>query len=357
VNKRNALLYAVAVAGLLAWAGERWVLRTGPGRVGPALTRAAAIMDDALSALQVCRERSGILIDEAADPNRTGIVGVEGSPVTTTLGSLEAKRTTANPAWAALLARLLGECGVGRGDPVAIGASSSFPGLIVATLAAADALGARPLVIASLGASQWGANRPGFGWLEMSECLSEAGLFKEPAVALSLGGDGDAGLDLPEEGRRLLLDKLGKAGIPLVSAGDLARNVEARLAAYERAAGGAAIKAFVNVGGGWANMGTDASVLELAPGLNTARLTFHPGRGGVLQAMAARGVLVIHLLNIRGLCRRYGLPWDPRPMPRFDAVALARSGRREGAAFFVLAGTYLALLALAGLRLRKLSRC
>ena len=31
--------------------------------------------------------------------------------------------------------------------------------------------------------------------------------------------------------------------------------------------------------------------------------------------MAAAGVPVIHLLNVKGLCERYGLPWDPRPLP------------------------------------------
>ncbi|MBS1226472.1 MAG: hypothetical protein H6R32_406, partial [Candidatus Aminicenantes bacterium] len=40
-----------------------------------------------------------------------------------------------------------------------------------------------------------------------------------------------------------------------------------------------------------------------------------PSERGVLQAMAAAGVPVIHLLNVKGLCERYGLPWDPRPLP------------------------------------------
>jgi len=41
-----------------------------------------------------------------------------------------------------------------------------------------------------------------------------------------------------------------------------------------------------------------------------------PAERGVLQAMAAEKIPVIHLLNIKGLCERYGLPWDPRPLPR-----------------------------------------
>lgn len=356
MKSRNALLYSAALVSLLVWGAERRLARAGADRADVAMVKAAVLMDDALAALRECRERAGIGVDEAADPNRTGIVGVEDSPVTTTLGSLEAKRTTANPAWASLIERLLEECGVGPGDPVAVGASSSFPGLIIATLAAIEALDARPLVIASLGASQWGANRTDFGWVEMAACLREAGVFVDPPVALSLGGDGDAGLDLSEEGRRFLLDKLTDAGTTLISEADLARNVEARLAAYERAAKGAAIKAFINIGGSWANLGTDSSVLELAPGLNKDGRIYQSGRSGVLQAMAARGVPVIHLLNIRGLCRRYGLPWDPAPIPRFDPASPDRAARPGGAPFFLLSGAYLTILVLAGLRLRRLSR-
>ena len=356
MKNRNALIYAVALLSLLAWGFERWLVRGGSGETRSAMVRAAGFMQDALSALRACREKSGIPIDAAADPGRTGIVGIDSSPVTTTLGSLEAKRTTANPAWASLLVRLLDECGVGAEDPVAIGASSSFPGFIVATLSAVKALGARPLVIASLGASQWGANRPDFGWTEMSGCLKEAGLFTDPVIALSLGGEGDAGQDLSEEGRKILLSKMAGTGILRISQSELARNVEARMEAYDRAAGEKTIKAFVNIGGSWANIGTDASVLDLPPGLSRTRLSYRPGRNGVLQAMSARGVPVIHLLNIRGLCRRYGLPWDPAPLPRFGGDALDKLARPGGATFYILAGAYFALLFLAGLRLRRLGR-
>ena len=62
-------------------------------------------------------------------------------------------------------------------------------------------------------------------------------------------------------------------------------------------------------------MGTDPEVLKLEPGLARSVFVPPPDRRGVIQAMAAAGVPVIHLLNIKGLCERYGLPWDPRPLP------------------------------------------
>ena len=84
---------------------------------------------------------------------------------------------------------------------------------------------------------------------------------------------------------------------------------------YRAGAGPKAIKAFINIGGSWANIGTNAEMLKLRPGLASDVFVPAPAERGVLQAMAAAGIPVIHLLNVRGLCERYGLPWDPRPLP------------------------------------------
>jgi poly-gamma-glutamate system protein len=293
------------------------------------MAAASARMARASAALRDCRAALGLPLDPAADPNGTGLIGVERSIVTTSLGSLEAKRTTTNPDFAALLVRLLREAGARRGDVVAVGASSSFPALVVATIAAAQAMGVEPLVITSLGASEWGANVPGFGWLEMEACLRRAGLFPYEPIARTVGGEGDVGEDMDPEGRALLASRIGSGAVPLLEGASLEANVAARLEAYRRAAGARPIKAFVNIGGSWANLGADAEVLKLEPGLARGVFVPPPARRGVIQAMAAAGVPVIHLLNIKGLCERYGLPWDPRPLP---APGSGRLYRRAAAA-------------------------
>jgi hypothetical protein len=62
--------------------------------------------------------------------------------------------------------------------------------------------------------------------------------------------------------------------------------------------------------------------------------------------MAARGLPVIHLLNIRGLAERYGLPWDPRPMPASGSTPLREDqAQSPAAAFLLLTAAYFALLA------------
>jgi len=301
-------------------------------------------MARAAAALRECRAALGLPIDPDADPNGTGLVGVERSEITTSAGRLEAKRTTANPAFAGLVAYLLREAGARPGDAVAVGASSSFPALIVATLAAAEALRLEPLIISSLGASQWGANIPGFSWLEMEECLRDRGLIEARPIARAVGGEEDVGRDMDPAGRSLLAGRIRAGGVLFLEEADLERNVARRMALYREAAGGRPIKAFVNIGGSWANMGTDSGVLSVEPGLARRVPVPPPPSRGVIQAMAAAGVPVIHLLNVRGLCDRYGLPWDPRPLPApgaSRAYRLPGAGPRRGV---LLAAAYAAAM-------------
>ena len=279
------------------------------------MTLASRLMAGAIAAIRECRESRGIPLDPATDPNRTGLIGLETSPITTSAGRLEAKRTTTNPNFAGLVVSLLHEAGVRRGDAVAVGASSSFPALIVATLSAAEVMGLEPLVISSLGASEFGANIPGFNWADMEDCLRAAGVLDISPLARAVGGDEDVGRDMSPEGRTLLESRIRAGGVLFLEESDLERNVASRMELYRKSSGSKPIKAFVNIGGSWANIGTNAEVLKLRPGLASGVFVPPPAERGVLQAMAAADVPIIHLLNVKGLCERYGLPWDPRPLP------------------------------------------
>ena len=314
-NTRPGRIYVAALLSL-AYLLFFHLLSGLPPSTRSEMDEAARLMARAIDAIRQCREARGIPIDSAADPNRTGLIGLESSPVTTSTGHLGAKRTSTNPQSAALVALLLRRAGVKSGEAVAIGASSSFPGFIIATLAACRAVAAEPLVIVSLGASQWGANIPGFNWIDMEDCLRKAGLLDVRPVALALGGDEDVGRDMDPAGRGSLLSLLAGRGLPVIDAAGLEANVAERLALYEQSRGGRELAAFVNIGGSWANMGTHADVLKVRPGLANDVSVPPPAQRGVLQAMAARKIPVIHLLNVKGLVERYGLPWDPRPLPR-----------------------------------------
>lgn len=348
-----AMIYAAAALSLAYLLAIRFLPSPPPSpAVRAEALEASRLMARASAALRDCRARRGPALDPSADPNGTGLIGEERSVITTSAGRLEAKRTTTNPAFAGLVVFFLHEAGVRRGDVVAVGASSSFPALIVATLAAVRVMGVEPLVISSLGASEWGGNIPGFSWLDMEECLRERGVLDVRPIARAVGGEEDVGRDMTPEGRALLAGRIRAAGAPFLEEPDLPRNVARRLALYREAAAGRPIKAFVNIGGSWANMGTDADVLKVAPGLAGRVPIPPPERRGVLQAMAAAGVPVVHLLNVKGLCERYGLPWDPRPLPGPGEVPVFPSaGSRVRP---ILAAAYLlgmtAVLALRGRR-------
>jgi poly-gamma-glutamate system protein len=330
------LLAMAALAVDKIWAPPRSASRL-------AMERASYLMAGAEQAVRACRESRGLNVGSDADVNGTGLIGLETSPLTTSLGNPAAKRTTTNPDFAALLVHLLRRAGVSPGEAVAVGASSSFPALLLATLAACRTLDVKPVVIFSLGASQWGQNDPRFDGLDLTACLAGAGFADAVPVAVSLGGERDLGVDMTAEGKEHLRRAIAASGLSLLEDPDLERNVASRLALYEAGASGRRLAAFVNIGGSWANLGEDRNVLEVKPGLVRAVPAAGPGRGGVLHAFHSRGVPVVHLLNIAGLCRAYGLPWDPRPLPAPGRGGLETLARRESPARSLIAAAYIVL--------------
>lgn len=290
-------------------------------------------------------EAEGIPVDESLDPNRTCLIGPEYTPLFTTLGQLEAKRTTTNPDVAGLLVHLLNEAGASAGDTIAVGASGSFPALLIATLTAAEAMDVVPVTVISLGSSSYGATRPELNLLRIHTLLVTEGLLASLPAAVSLGGENDIGSDFEAATREELLQQIGASGLPLLSESELSENVKQRFTIYHNTATDAA-KVFVNIGGSDANLGTSPLVLQVTPGLNTD-LTLPAADGrGVLFEMAARDIPVIHLLHIRGFAQRYGLPWDPIPLPAPGSTVLQSSPTSAAASFWIITMGYLTSLGL-----------
>ena len=351
---QRKIIFGLSLLSLAVFSLSKFIPSTAESVKDKDMLKASTIMARAIQSLRDCAGRRGRGGLNKDDLNQTGLIGLENSALTTSLGNLEAKRTSTNPNFAGLVVHLLKKAGVGRGDTVAVGASSSFPALIVATLSAARALELRPLVISSVGSSQWGANDPKFTWLDMSECWRKSGIFDYSPLAVAWGGANDTGMDMPEEDRALLAEKMRKSGRVLLEQPDLAANVRTRMKIYEDGAGAARIKAFINIGGSWANLGTDSMVLRLKPGLNDRVGMPVPQRRGVIHEMALRKIPVIHLLYMKGLAEQYGLPWDPVPLPRPGDGRLYDRTRRPTALWLGLVGFY-ALLVIAGLSVVKLS--
>jgi poly-gamma-glutamate system protein len=342
-GRRNLLLLGLFVLSLIFFLLAKIIPSNEAKVLREEMIAASQIMADALEVLKECRETRGLPIDPITDVNLTGIIGVRNSPITTTLGNLAAKRTSANPNFAGLVAFLLRKAGVDSGDTIAVGASGSFPGLMLAVLSAAKAMDLNPLVLASLGASQWGSNHPDFHLLHMQKCWQQNGIFSFQPIAVSIGGDRDVGRDMPEEGRALLRKDIQQAGFPILSVGDLNENVSSKMQLYFRKASGDQIKAFVNIGGSWSNLGIDSAILHLKPGLGKIGPLPPEEKRGVLYAMAALDIPVVHLLFVNGLVQKYGLAWDPVPLPRPGEGNLYRKIEENQKSFLYISVVYLIL--------------
>jgi len=312
-------------AGAIGAAGAGASGPVVPDRPSSRADAAASLMARGIRAIATSRTARGLGFS-AADVNHTGLIGLAGSPITSSVGVLAAKRTATAPDWAAAVVHLLTEAGVRPGDTVAAGFSGSFPGLNLAVTAAAQSLDLRLLSIAAVSASNWGANDPAFTWLDMEEVLVRAGL-AERSLAASLGGAADAGLDLPPGGAALVRSAIDRAGLPLIAAPTLAESVRARMALYAGAAAGEPIAAFINVGGAQANLGGCDEPFLATSGLLSKLPPCPAPRRGVAHHFVASGVPVISLLNVRDLAIRHGLSIDPIPLPR-PGASLMPSGPR-----------------------------
>lgn len=279
--------------------------------------QAAQLMKSSLEAIKKERLKRAIPLDVVLDPNQTGIIGKGYTELTTTLGNLEAKRTSTNPAFAALLVKYFKEANLKKGDVIAIGASGSFPALIVAALSAARVLVLEPLLIYSVGSSEYGANIPEFTFVQMLDGLNEKNIIPYKLLAISMGGylDQAEGMFYPDS--REIIEKIVQdSGTFVIDANNIEENILQRMQLYEKSAKGQSIKAFVNIGGATPNYGNTNASITYPNGLviHGPKIPDHPERGLIFEYQNL-GIPIIHLLNIRDLAVKNGLPIDPTPLP------------------------------------------
>jgi len=276
---------------------------------------AARRMQSGIDVLRSYRTRNVAAIDSEVDPTNSGIIGFSSSTLTTSSGSLRAKRTTANPNWAAVLIELLRRAGVERGDLIAVGVSGSFPALNLAAVAAADVLELEVVSISSAGASSWGANIPGLSWLDMETILWKAEIISQRSVAASLGGARDRALGVSAAGKRRLREAIERNGQTFLETNSEESSIETRMDTYARHAGGRRFAAYVNAGGSLVSIGPKSAKRLYRPGLN---LKPHPrgtGIDSVMMRFLTDGVPVINLSKVVPLAERFGLPVEPVELP------------------------------------------
>ena len=276
---------------------------------------ASKIANNAIDYLKEFRLQKSVFIDAVNDPNETALIGQDITPITTDRGNIEAKLTATNPNFAAVIVEMLKEAGVEKNDIVAIAFTGSLPGLNISVHSAVQTLGLKPIIITSVGASNWGANDPYYTWLDMEKVLYDAGIFKNKSVAASIGGGLDRGRGLSPEGRQLIIDAIERNKVDFINEEYLENSIQKRMQIYDEHRKKDKIKAFINVGGGISSMGSTENARFIPSGLTMSLpMMNYPMRGVIIQ-MAEENIPIIHLLNINQLATKYGLPVSPTPLP------------------------------------------
>lgn len=252
-----------------------------------------------------------IEVDRSIDKTASGLVGTEWSGITTTLGSVESKRTTVNPDFAALLARLFLESGLKKGDCIAANCSGSFPALNLACIAAADTVGLDAIMVTSVGSSMYGGNREDFTYLDMEQHLYRHALIRNKSTAYSLGGQADIGREFNTEALDPIKKRLDSYGLTFFYEEDFKQNLQSRYAFYMSSLGKSP-KAFINIGGNLLSLGEyNEALLNEKILLNPAS----PARTGLVGLFLKSGIPVFYLLNIKSIALYYALPFDPDTFP------------------------------------------
>ena len=288
--------------------------------------KAANLMKQCLQSLKKSRLENSIFIDIENDPNETGIVGVPYSLITTDEGDLDAKLTTLDPNFSAVIVDLLFTAGLEKNDTIAVMLTGSMPGANIALLSACQVMGIHPIIISSIGASQWGANQVDFTWLDMEDILIENKLINSRSVASSIGGRNDMGRLLSPLGRDLIMENIKNYDLPLIRENRLADNIKKRTDIYNEYHPIDKYDGVVNIGGGVASLGTSFNYRLIPPGIvnrsDIVDIENSSGIEGAFSYFLKRNITGLHILNIKSIIENYNLPFAPIPHPKIGEGVL-----------------------------------
>ena len=288
--------------------------------------KAATLMKQCLQSLKKSRLENSIFIDIENDPNETGLVGVPYSLITTDEGDLDAKLTTLDPNFSAVIVDLLFTAGLEKNDTIAVMLTGSMPGANIALLSACQVMGIHPIIISSIGASQWGANQVDFTWLDMEDILIQNKLINSRSVASSIGGRNDMGRLLSPLGRDLIMENIKNYDLPLIRENRLADNIKKRTDIYNEYHPIDKYDGVVNIGGGVASLGTSFNYRLIPPGIvnrsDIVDIDNSSGIEGAFSYFLKRNITGLHILNIKSIIENYNLPFAPIPHPKIGEGVL-----------------------------------
>ena len=225
------------------------------------------------------------------------------------------------------MVELMLEMKLQQGDTIAILLTGSMPGANIAVLTAAETIGLVPVMITSLGASQWGANHVDFTWLDIEEILFNKGFISKRSIAASIGGRNDMGRLLSPAGRDIITNNISKHKLPLIKNAKLAENIDERMKLFSEYCNIKDFSAMINIGGGVASLGTSFNSKLLTAGIvkraDVIDISLREGGiEGALSIFAKKNVPILHVLNIKSLTEKMNMPFAPIPIPEIGVGVL-----------------------------------
>ncbi|UCG29707.1 MAG: poly-gamma-glutamate system protein [candidate division WOR-3 bacterium] len=249
----------------------------------------------------------GIPIDRINDPNETGMIGLQYSPITTERGDLDSKLSSTNPNFAALVVQLIKNAGIGENDTVAISLSGSLPALNINVISAIEVLNIKPIIITSVSASMWGANYPQLTYLDMENVIADRGIVKEKTVTASLGGEDDVGRGLSPAGREIIEQAADRNSVPILDARNLDDMIERKM---EKFLSFGTVRLFINVGE------RTTALAGATTDIGLIKPHAVPTGQGLIARFSQNGIPVINLTDVNTLAREYELGVAPIPLPK-----------------------------------------
>ena len=318
IQKTRVLVFMAVVSLILVYiSSNSTVIHTANGFEEKLI--ASEIMESALKVLKAEVKNNKNIIDNTIyidiDPNTTGLIFKEDSPIRSSIGDLEAKQTVLKPNFAALVVDNLIKAGVNSGDTIAIGMTGSMPGANIAVLSACKAMGLQTVTISSVGSSTWGATDPNFTWLDMENILIENKIFSQKSIAASMGGKGDclrrSGKRGGKEAREIVRLAALRNRIPLIDyvlpieEQNVSKSIDQRVKLYSKFVNSLDdYTAFINVGGGVTNVGVGGKTKIPKPGFLTPELILEMNpRKSIIKNFARLGVPSVHISHIPELVR------------------------------------------------------
>jgi len=278
---------------------------------------AAQLMKNSMDAIKDDLNARNYEIDAIDDPLETGLVGSRLSSITTDKGLLSEKQAALNPNLAAVFVEELAKLKLEPGDDVAVGITGSNPGLNLALYSAMQVMKVNPKIIVALSSASYGANREDLTWLDMEHIIKQRGLIDFGSSYASMGGREDLAIGLSDNGIAALRDAMIRNKVPMLTGTDLADNIQIRMAAYDQMlTGEGRYKAFINIGSGLSNVGSEPNANLIPEGINRKLAEKNYDKEGVMMLMAKRSMPVLNIRRVLRWVKKYDLPASFDTMPK-----------------------------------------